>query len=441
MRRADKFRWGLALAILLFGILSHDPKSDLRWLALMLGLYGLPLFAQFFSSTRARVYGLVFGTFMVLQAVVSPYVAPATYISHGPYLDRPLIIVGDNLPGISGPQRLTTDGQGFRSTKAVNYDDDSSYRIFFVGASTVAQDFIDDRRTFPHLLQESLSESLSLNVEQINTAVPGLRAVHFLATMERTADLHPDMYVIMPGANDWGLQITTHYDEGSPDQFAHATVHTDPNEHRIRYLEHLRGFTLQHTLLGHSLVPLWEMLKGLRSAPARMAGNTPFMETDAAFYAEQRGSLFRRDRRSYLPSAVLPDFADAMQGIARFCRASGVPCVLVTHPHSYKPGVSREYLERFWMTPAFEDYTLSLESMAYIAGMYNRFTIDLGRKAGIPVCDLESQVEPTLDNFYDEMHFNLEGTRKAAAVLHPCLLSVIASQAGRLHAPALHPSQ
>jgi len=34
----------------------------------------------------------------------------------------------------------------------------------------VAQDFIDDRRTFPHLLQESLSAALGLNVEQVNTA-------------------------------------------------------------------------------------------------------------------------------------------------------------------------------------------------------------------------------------------------------------------------------
>jgi len=425
MRRVDKVRWGIALAMLLFGVLSHDPKSDLRWLVLMLGLYGLPLVAQGFPQAWVRVYGLFFGVFLVLQAVISPYIAPDTYIVHGPHLDRPLVIVGDNLPGISGPQRLTTDAKGFRTTRPVDYGDDSSYRIFFVGASTVAQDFIDDRRTFPHLLQESLSTSLGLNVEQVNTAVPGLRAVHFLATMERTADLHPDLYVIMPGANDWGLQITTHYDESAPDQLAHATVHTDPNEYRIPYLEHLRGFTLQHTLLGRSLIPLWELIKGLRPTPAGKAGKPAFVETDAAFYAEQRGSLFRGDRRDYRPESVLPAFAEAMQAIAGFCRQSDIPCVLVTHPHSYKPGVSREYLERFWMTPAFEDYTLTLESMAHIAGMYNGYTRELGRQAGIPVCDLEPQVEPTLDHFYDEMHFNLAGSRRAAELLHPCLLEVI----------------
>ena len=57
MRRVDKARWGLALAMLLFGVLSHDPKSDLRWLVLMLGLYGVPLVAQGFPQAWVRVYG------------------------------------------------------------------------------------------------------------------------------------------------------------------------------------------------------------------------------------------------------------------------------------------------------------------------------------------------------------------------------------------------
>ena len=75
MRRVDKARWGLALAMLLFGVLSHDPKSDLRWLVLMLGLYGVPLVAQGFPQAWVRVYGLFFGLFLVLQAMISPFVA------------------------------------------------------------------------------------------------------------------------------------------------------------------------------------------------------------------------------------------------------------------------------------------------------------------------------------------------------------------------------
>jgi hypothetical protein len=46
----------------------------------------------------------------------------------------------------------------------------------------------------------------------------------------------------------------------------------------------------------------------------------------------------------------------------------------------------------------------------------------------LPVCDLESQVAPTLENFYDEIHFNIEGSRKAAAVLAPCLQEIIRSR-------------
>ncbi len=428
MKRSDYLRWGLALSIVAFGVLSHDPKSSVRWLAFSVVLYGIPLAAQFVPRTWVRVYGIYVGVFVLLQAVLSTHFAADTYIVRSSHMNSIVDIRGDNLHGINGPQHMTTDARGFRTTKPVDYGDDRPYRIFFIGASTVAQDWVDDRSTFPHLVQESLSEALGRNVEVINTAVPGLRAVHHLTTMERVAELNPDMYVIVPGANDWGLQIVSHYDRDTPEQFAHATVHVTPNKYRINFLEPFRNYSLKHTLLGRALNPLFSIVKGIVSAPEGIGDNPENTVSDAKFYAEQRGSMFRPDRRTFMPDAVRPSYADTLRRIAAFCEASPAACVLVTHPQSFKPGVTKEYVERFWMTPPFEDYTLTFESMAHIASMYNRFTVDLGKETGLPVCDLEAQVEPNLENFYDEIHYNLEGSRKAAAVLYPCLRDAILSQ-------------
>jgi hypothetical protein len=420
---------------MVFGLLSHDfnatggSESSDKWLVLALMLYGIPLAAQVIPLTWVRVYGIYVGLFVLLQAVISPYIAPDTYIVRKPHLNRVSDVQGNNLYGISGPQRLTSDARGYRTTKPIDYDDDSSYRIFFIGDSTVAQDWIDDHTTFAHLLQESLSDSLDRDVETVNTAVPGLRVVHFLSTMERVADLNPDMYVIVPGGNDWGLHIASHYDQGTPDQFAHALTHTDPNVYRIKYLDFFRNYTLQHSLLGRAVYPLWTVVKNFGAGPVKASSAEPdTIVQDGSWYALHRGSLFRADQRTFMPKEVLPSYADALRQIALFCQKSAARCVFATHPHSYKPGISREYMERFWMTPAFEDYTLTLESMAHVANLYNRFTFEVGEKTGVPVCDFEGQVEPVLEHFYDESHFNLKGSRKAAAVLHPCLHDAILSQ-------------
>ena len=66
-------RWALALSILVFGLLSHDPNSDGRWLAIGIVLYGVPLLAQSIPRTWAHVYDLYLGAFVVLQALLENF--------------------------------------------------------------------------------------------------------------------------------------------------------------------------------------------------------------------------------------------------------------------------------------------------------------------------------------------------------------------------------
>ncbi|MDH3234476.1 MAG: GDSL-type esterase/lipase family protein [Alphaproteobacteria bacterium] len=429
MKRLDIFRWSIALLILAFGVLTYDTKISTRWLVLTLVLYGVPLVAQLIPRTTVRVYGIYFGLFVMLQALISAHFFPDTFKTLSPNLNTIVTVEGDNLPGISGPQHITTDAKGFRTTKKVNYDAKADYRIFFVGASTVAQAWIDDKQSFPHLVQESLSAALKRNVETVNTAVSGIRAVHHLVTIKKVARYHPNMFVIVPGANDWGLHITLHYDKNNPDRFEHSTVHVEANRYRVAFLDYFRNYTLKHTLLGRGINAAKYIAQAQLSERSTKAGEIVRTTTDAPFYKANRGSLFRKDKRTFKPKAVHPGYAKTMREIVAFCKSSGAICVLASHPHSFKPGTTKAYRERFWMTPAFEDYTLTHESMAHIAGLYNRYTAELARKSGLPFCDLEAQVPPSLENFYDEIHYNTEGSRKAAAVLHNCLLNVIRSKA------------
>jgi hypothetical protein len=425
------FRYALALLVLAFGLLSHDPRSNTRWLVISGFLYGLPLVAQLVPRTWARVYGLYIGAFVLLQSVLSTHFFPITYVTHRPNMDLRLDVRGNNLPGVYGHQRVTTDAKGFRTTKPINYDDDAPYRIFFIGSSSVAQDWIDDRRTVAHLLQESLSETLDRNVEVINTAVGGVRAIHSFATMRHVARYHPDMYLISMMGNDSLMQIASHFYEETPNQDeSHGHILMKPSELELEFVPRTRTYTLENTLLGRALRSLGSLIEGYGAGAAADdgAGEPEYQIAYGTYFAEHRGSLFRADQRTFMPKAVSPSFADALQGIGKFCRQSPAVCVILTQPTGYRPGISHEYKERLWMTPMFASYTLTFESMIYITRLYNRYWLEVADQWELPVCDLEPQIEPSLENFYDEVHFNWEGSRKAAAFLHDCLRDLILSR-------------
>lgn len=426
------FRWGLALLVLGFGVLSHDPRSDDRWLQLSIFLYGLPLLAQLVPRTWARVYGLYAGVFVLLQSVLSTHFFPITYITHRPNTDMVLEVRGDNLSGVYGHQRVTTDAKGFRTTKPIDYDDDAPYRIFFIGSSSVAQDWIDNRRTMSHLIQEDLSDALGRNVEVINTGVPGVRAIHSFATMRHVTRYHPDMYVILMMGNDSLLQIASHFYEETPNQDeAHGRILMKPSEIALEPIPRARTYTLENTLLGRALSSLASAVRSRRAGldvadPALQ--ETAYEISYGEFFAEQRGSLFRADQRRFLPESVSPSFADALQGIGEFCQESPAHCVVLTQPTGHRSGASQGLKERLWMTPMFASYSLTFESMVHIASLYNDHWRALTDQWDLALCDLEPEIEPSLQYFYDDVHFNWEGSRKAADFLTDCLSEVIRTQ-------------
>ena len=143
-------RWWLALGFLAFGVAAVGDWKSSPWIGLTLVLYAIPLFSQFVPSRLLRVYGLWFGFFLLLQTFVTPLAGPR-YITLRPNLRRPIEVLGDAMPGISGVQTITTDKKGFRVTKDVDYETKppGTLRIFAIGASTTAQIMLDDHRTWP----------------------------------------------------------------------------------------------------------------------------------------------------------------------------------------------------------------------------------------------------------------------------------------------------
>ena len=63
----------------------------------------------------------------------------------------------------------------------------------------------------------------------------------------------------------------------------------------------------------------------------------------------------------------------------------------------------------------------------FVQAYFFRFDDALDRAADndFLLCDLDELVEPSLENFYDEMHYNEQGARNVASHLSDCLADMV----------------
>ena len=408
---SSNLRIGFCALVLCFGALAHDAATHDKWLLITVFLYVLPLLAQFSARTSANLCGVYLAVFLFAQALCKPEYFRGDYLTLPPNMDETVDASG--FAGISGLSRVTTDEHGFRVSQPIDYDNGSTYRIYAVGGSTTKQVHLDDRKTWTYLLQAALSATLRPDIEVVNTGLHGLRAVHHLATMKETLRLEPDMYLFMLGANDWMKQTL---DE-------HKTL-TD------RIQEHSLDRTFLGLALDESYGWMLRSYRGEETAPAATDGDGANVQKQDGEdrvdpYLLKRGSLYRADKRTYTPRSVPPDYVEALEEIVAICRQYSVTCVFATQPNGYKQGISLEFKRSFWMTPPEASYTLTFESAIRLAALYNDFLRRFTAERQLPLCDLDAAIEPSFENFYDEMHFNEQGAKNVAASLYQCIGDLI----------------
>ena len=185
-----------------FGLLPTLWQHQWAWVARLAVFSFVGLWLANSRWDALKMIGV--GTVMLLLAnqLLSPFVMDwlrdTQFITLGPRINRQIRIVGDVMPGFQGMQHITTDDKGFRTTLPIDYEHKptATFRVLAIGGSTTEQIYLDDRKTWTHLLQEGLGESLKKRVEVINTGVSGLRAVHHLATLQQSLRYQPDLVVI-----------------------------------------------------------------------------------------------------------------------------------------------------------------------------------------------------------------------------------------------------
>ena len=386
-------RSSLAIAILVFGIYIADTDSP-RLMAFGLALFALPLLFQLLPFPLVRAYALWFGVFLVVQSFL-PLFNERDYFHHVPNLTRFVDAKTAEATGGAGPQRITTDEQGFRVVPAVDYSQESDLRIFAIGGSTTDEYNINDEETWTHRVQLALANEFSRRIEVINTGVSGLLTPHHLATLRYVLDLHPNMAIFLVGANDWSFDIRQEFgDDVKP-----------------------RGLAFEDT-------PLAELAT---AAFHRVFRETAFGSIRATGFIPLGGSLRRERKIAWFPERASDRYVANLRLIGNACREARLTCVFLTQPSGYQSNATEALKDMFWMSPPAASYTLTFESLVRVAEVYNQALMNFGKENGFSVCDLAPRIEPTVENFVDEFHFTFKGSERVAAAVSDCLKPLAAN--------------
>ncbi len=311
-------------------------------------------------------------------------------------------------PGVVGDQIVTTDGHGYRTNVPIDYHhkESGTLRVVAIGASTTEEAKLDDHKTWTYLMGQELAKATGKRIEVINTALSGVRAEQNYHALIETESLEPDVITFILGINDWNHAILI--EDWSP-------------AYRFAFGLKAMGF-------GNSL--LFRGLKALKTeAMAWLHPVGPSTEhlyvNDGSFTAGETDSLDRPKKRDFRPATVDPDYAKWVDRIMDECRDKKLPCVFADQPTAYSPAMAPDLRPLLWMTPPFADYTLRLDDLVRLAGLYNGWLAKEATSHDEPFCPLANSMPPTTEVFVDDCHFNDEGARRIARMMTACALARI----------------
>jgi lysophospholipase L1-like esterase len=263
-------------------------------------------------------------------------------------------------------------------------------RILALGGSTTRNANLPEADRYPAVLERLLRERIpAVPIEVFNGGMDWFTAKHaHINYVTNLREWEPDVVLVMSGINDL-----------------------------------CRSFTDPDVTIG-SYNALWSHFYGPSIHGAKPPPFEAYVLDRAAPYLYSSVEFVRYAERDVPLSAYVS--IDSVRGhlrrLARDAANDGAAVVLMTEPSLYKPAMSPEERNALWIGRAYTksrtgvmayDYA-SPESLARAMDAMNMATKDVGQAQGVPVIDLASRIEKSLDNFSDDVHYHPQGARRVA---------------------------
>lgn len=362
---------------------------------------------------------------LVLELAAGQLFPPSDYFYiWPPGLQRTFSPRPDILPGTSPRARFVTNSYGLRGEEPSPDDD---YRILVLGGSAAECLYLDQARTWPALIGDSLNRAEPDRRVWIgNGGRSGQNSRDHSLELEclPLKLIDPDAVIVCLGVND--LLLRLRQDQAFD---PHALLRPGGRDLQI---DHAFLFVPDE----YSLPPppwykrtgVW---RGLREAKKILAADSP---QDAAGTIVEAWRGRRRkacEWRRSLPEMgpALREYVANLRRMIALAAEKGTRLVFITQPAVWREGMSEEESARLWMggvgnfqnADGLPYYTPG--ALARGLELYQDVLKSVCAWSGTECFDLAAKLPPTTENFYDDCHFTEKGAREAARLISDYLLS------------------
>jgi lysophospholipase L1-like esterase len=356
------------------------------WLVAMTALSAVPLGRRWYARWCGQLI-LLSGSLGVAWLAVELMLGPVLAVVLEPFhCRRPgLDFVYRPTPGVM--RDVSSEAHVHFNTWGVRGDDPppraDAARILCVGGSTTLCTYLDNAKTWPHLLGQDLSADAAPKKTWVgNVGMASFTSADHLQFIEQSPLVDEmDCLIVQVGVNDF-----------------------------------------MSCIAGPRPEPLWarsRVRKLLRSLANQYAESSIEIEDTA-------GQVYQRRRALRAAAAIdrdppdlgqgLREYADDIRAIVDACRSRGVRVVFTTQPVLWKADLDSENERLLWFGQLPDGRYLSVDQLRGGMDRYNETLAQICRECGVELVDLRQlNGDPAI--FYDDCHFTETGARQVAAVV------------------------
>lgn len=333
--------------------------------------------------------GLFLGSCVVavgLLEMLVRFLAPPSPLTSSlplrPYIKKEIRV---NIPGVSSVGTHSTNRWGMRGDEPPAAWNEYE-TIITLGGSTTQCFFLDDRKTWPYLLQEKLKEQ-NLKVWVGNAGFIGQSTrAHLIFIKEVVPKIKPTAVILLTGINDLGLSIS--------------------KDRPLYDKPYWKFFFFKSRLI--QILFVWKSVLFNQVIVVKEEGNGPYQPLPLT------GETVKlpEDLRAAVP--LLEEYRKNLSEIIRLGRRQNVRIILLTQPMLWEDNdYWRNIQGRFYWIKKTKG-VLSAADHWRLLDLYNQELLDVCQEEEVECFDLASVIPRSSLYFYDSAHFTEKGAELVA---------------------------
>lgn len=316
------------------------------------------------------------------------------------------------MPGVTGNAIFEANSDGVRADELKSKH---RFKVLAVGGSSTECLYIDQKKTWPYILQNNLCSAFKEEVWVGNIGRSGLSTTGNLIELKYLLPQYQkiDLIIALVGFNDFQSTLLNTYIKNN--------LKSDREKIEMVFIR--RPFRPKEFYRNSAF--LRTMQKLVKYCFKRNAGIVE--DSGGSWYIGARNAR----KKAVLIETKLPDlepnlavFEDNINQMIDLAKSRAIRIVFLTQPYLWSQNLTSEEAGLLWFGYT-EDKKKYYSIGALIEGL-NKFNLRLRqvcKKRNVECIDLEGLIPSNTGFFYDDVHFNEDGCRRVAGIISEYLIA------------------